>query len=473
MNAAERIYNASTSEDESPARLAETLARRIEDDIAALKVPPGDALGSLRDLAERYSVGRAVTREAIGILERRGLGSLRPGPAGGFIVKKPQVDSIGEELADYFRAMGITLPQLLDAREAVDLMIARLAANARPSSMAIGRLELAAQTNGLSGHLALRSELARLTRQPAIMPLVKCLDILTQDFAADELASEQMIARMPLATAPLRRALAHGDPDRAAAEAGRFHAELTQFLRPQETTTEAPIAEVSRSSDERTLASLVARKLATEIVRSGTTGQRLGSEWDLCERFSVSRLTLRQAIRLLQDSGLVECRRGRGNGLVVRNRRGTGTIRLVLAYLIGQQMDVTAAGTILFQLNCFVPALAVSRADAEQREKLEALLAKIEQSDPFDRYDLLNLVHFVSRLAESPVIDLFSRCLAAYEARFHPSLALRLPVSEQASYFRLVRQLLNHIPVEGSYDLAWAKAETARVMLDMSRRRPI
>lgn len=472
MNAAERIYNASTSEDESPARLAETLARRIEDDIAALKVPPGGALGSLRDLAERYSVGRAVTREAIGILERRGLGSLRPGPAGGFIVKKPQVDSIGEELADYFRAMGITLPQLLDAREAVDLMIARLAAEARPSSMAIGRLELSAQTNGLSGHLALRSELARLTRQPAIMPLVKCLDILTQDFAADEGSSDEAVARMPLATAPLRRALAHGDPDRAAVEAARFHAELTQFLRPQDAAPETPIVEISRT-DERTLASLVARKLATEIVRSGTTGQRLGSEWDLCERFSVSRLTLRQAIRLLQDSGLVECRRGRGNGLVVRNRRGTGTIRLVLAYLIGQQMDVTAAGTILFQLNCFVPALAVSRADAEQRRKLEALLARIEQSDPFDRYDLLNLVHFVSRLAESPVIDLFSRCLAAYEARFHPSLALRLPVSEQASYFRLVRQLLNHIPVEGSYDLAWAKAEAGRVMLDMSRRRPI
>src|SRR5690242_16486213 len=96
MNAAERIYNASTREDEEPARLAELLARRIEDDIASHRLPAGDALGSLRDLSARYSVGRAVTREAIGLLERRGLGSLRPGPCGGFIIKKPQSDAISD-----------------------------------------------------------------------------------------------------------------------------------------------------------------------------------------------------------------------------------------------------------------------------------------------------------------------------------------------------------------------------------------
>lgn len=473
MNAAERIYTASTRECETAARTAEVLARRIEDDIALLRPPPGDGLGSLRDLAKRYCVGRAVIREAIGLLERRGLGSLRPGPSGGFIIKMPQVDAIGEELADHFRAVGITLSQLLDAREAVDLMIVRLAATARPSSMALGRLELATRADDIHGHLALRSELARLTREPAVMPFVKCLNALTMDFAAEQPEASAYPASVPLATADLRRALAHGDCDSAAEAFGGLHGDLLRLLRQRDTSAEPAVEEIARSSDERTLAALVARRLASEIMQSGRAGQRLGSEWDLCERFSVSRLTLRQAIRLLQDTGLVECRRGRGNGLVVRNSRMTGTIRLLLAYLIGQQMDVRSAGTILFQLNCFMPALAVSRADPEQRAKLEELLLRVEQSDVLERYDLLSLVHFVSRVADNPVIDLFSRCLAAYEARFHPFLAERLPVSLQASYFRLMRQLLDQAGSDACIDLARMKIEAARVMLEMSRSRPI
>src|SRR5690606_8104167 len=140
----------------------------------------------------------------------------------------------------------------------------------------------------------------------------------------------------------------------------------------------APITTNERHEDDRTLANLVARRFAAEILRTGSAGQRLGSEWDMCEGFSVSRATLRRAIRQLQDSGLVECRRGRGNGLIVRDLRGTGTIRLVLAFLISHQMDPKAAGTILFQLNRFVPALAIMRANEPEREELEALLARAQ-----------------------------------------------------------------------------------------------
>src|SRR5438105_3515927 len=93
MNTAERIYVASASEGDSLSRSATELARRIEDDIASLGLTPGGALGSLRELAERYRVGRSVVREAIGLLERRGLGRMRPGPCGGFILARPRPES--------------------------------------------------------------------------------------------------------------------------------------------------------------------------------------------------------------------------------------------------------------------------------------------------------------------------------------------------------------------------------------------
>jgi DNA-binding FadR family transcriptional regulator len=470
MNAAERIYAASTSDGDTAARLAEELARRIEDDIVLRGLTPGGALGSLRELSERYRVGRSVAREAIGLLERRGLGRMRPGPCGGFILAEPRPDAIGEQLADYFRATGVTLRQVMDAREAVDPMAARLAAARRPEEAELARLEMAGATDGLAAHLAARAELARLAGEPVLRLFVECLNSLSIDFGRAGLARRDR----PAGTADMKDALGAGDVEAAAAVAGRWHAELADWLVEDQGAPRLASFEGARPpGSAATLAAAIARELAAEIASRGDAGARLGSEWDLCERFGVSRLTLRQAIRLLQDGGLVECRRGRGNGLLVRDRRAAGNIRLMVAYLIGGKMDPMAAGAILFQINCFTPALAVARADAAQRRQLEAALARVEACDPFDRYDLLGLVQCVSRLSESPIVDLFSRCLAAYEARFRSSLAERLPASAQASYFALVRDLLDRLPVGDPSGLARAKAESSALLLEMSRSRPL
>ena len=389
MNTAERIYVASTCDGESRARLTEELARRIEDDIAEWGLAPGASLGSLRVLAERYRAGRSVVREAVGLLERRGLGRLRPGPCGGFILARPQPEYIAAALAEHFLSSGIRPSHIQDARESLELM-----------------------SQGVVG-------------DPVSPLLFQCIERLDAGLCARGSGIAQSGEASPL---------------------------------------QAPAS---------TLAAFIARRLAAEIQGTWAAGARLGSEWDLCERFGVSRLTLRQAIRLLQDTGLVECRRGRGNGLVIRDRRAGGGIRLMLAYLIGEKLDPLAAGTILFQLNAHVPAMAVGRASVEQRQQLEIALSRLEGCESFDRCDLLGLVHLVSRLADSPVIDLFSRCLAAYEARFSASLAARLPAAAQASYFRLVRDLLVAMPSGDATCMAWAKKKSAACMIQMSLQRPI
>nr|PZN79174.1 MAG: hypothetical protein DIU56_06940 [Pseudomonadota bacterium] len=472
VDAAERIYITSASEGETASRLAEELARRIEDDIAARNLPPGGSLGSVRELCQRYRVGRSVAREALGLLERRGLGRLRPGPCGGFVLTRPRPETIGRQLADYFRAAGLRLHQLLDAREAVDLMAARLAAANRVDTAAL-RLEAAGRAGDLAGMLAVRTEIARLAAEPVLQLFVECLNDLTLDFARSDPAQPSGAFPRASVESAMVEALRRGDADAAVAAAAQAHRELAEHLVERPPSVPVAIAASRLQAAGETLAASIARTLAAEIASSGRAGMRLGSEWELCERFRVSRLTLRQAVRLLQDSGLVECRRGRGNGLIVRGLRASGAIRLMLAYLIAEKMDPWTAGTILFQINCFVPALAVIRADADERRALEAALARVESRDPFDRYDLLSLVQCVSRAANSPIIDLFSRCLVAYEARFRQSLALTLPASAQESYFRLIRRLLDRVPVGDASALEWAKAESSALMLEMSLRRPI
>jgi DNA-binding FadR family transcriptional regulator len=472
MTIAERIYSASTSEDAEHSRLAERLARLIEDDIASDNVEAGGVMGSLRELSERYSVGRAAVREGVALLERRGLGRLRPGPYGGFIIAQPEADTIGGELADYFRMTCVTRTHLADARDAVDLMAAALAASA--GAAATESMPIASPAGGddaVRWHLQARSDLAARSGEPVVELFVSCLNHLTAEFVSRTEAGWQPAAKRHAAA--LHEALAAGDADAATDAAKALNSELDRWLDAETASLPLPSIETARQSGDRTLATLVARRIAAEVLRNASAGQRLGSEWDLCERFSVSRATLRQAIRQLEDSGIVECRRGRGNGLVVRDLKGTGSIKLVLAFLISRQMDPQAAGAILFQLNRFVPALAVSRASGAQRRRLKDLLVRVERTDPIDRYDLLRLVQYVSQLADSPIIDLFSRCLAAYEARFHPLLAERLPRTVQAEYFELLRHLLDAVEPGDQARLEWAKREASRVMLAMSRNRPI
>ena len=474
MTTAERIYSASTSEDGAVAGLAEKLARLIEDDIASSNVPVGGVMGSLRELSERYSVGRAAAREAVALLERRGLGRLRPGPCGGFIVAQPDFGTIRGELANFFRMAGVTLTQLMDAREAVDSMAAGLVAAAgRNSARPVLLAEAGLSGSELEWHLHIRTTVAEMTGEPVIELFVGCLNDLTAEFSLAPDEARDWEAGAASQGEALRKALEGGDVPSALSEAAKLHDRVWHCLRREDGPLQLPAIDTSRLADDRTLSTLVARRLGAEVLGSAGAGQRLGSEWDLCERFSVSRATLRQAIRQLQDSGLVECRRGRGNGLVVRDLRGTGSIRLVLAYLISRQMDPMAAGTILFQLNRFVPALAVSRASETQRARLKKLLEQAQRSDPIDRYDLLRLVQWVSHLSDSPIIDLFSRCLAAYEARFRPFLAESLPAHLQAEYFDLLRSLLDKREVGDREQLEWAKRESAGVMLEMSRSRPL
>ncbi len=96
----------------------------------------------------------------------------------------------------------------------------------------------------------------------------------------------------------------------------------------------------------------VARTLKSEIL-GGTyaVGSLLPTEDRLCTRFSVSRYTVREALRLLREEGLVSSRRGSGTVVIPPDRPAADiqqvmSINDLVAYAAGTRFAIESIGMV-------------------------------------------------------------------------------------------------------------------------------
>jgi DNA-binding FadR family transcriptional regulator len=120
----------------------------------------------------------------------------------------------------------------------------------------------------------------------------------------------------------------------------------------------------------RTSAAIVGQ--LRRLIRSGELplGARLPSERELCEQFGVSRLSLREALRVLESSGLIEVRLGaRGGAFVTAPTAGSAGqgITDLLSTSGLSAVNVTEA-RILFELGVVLPLVAERATETDLRE---------------------------------------------------------------------------------------------------------
>ena len=119
---------------------------------------------------------------------------------------------------------------------------------------------------------------------------------------------------------------------------------------------------------------------ARGAVRQGAApGDFLGTEKDLAERFGVSRIVARDALRTLEAQGIVEIKVGAGGGA----RIAQGNARL-FAEALAVQLDlagVSAAEIMDAQraIECLAAELAAINATAEDHARLRELIADAER----------------------------------------------------------------------------------------------
>jgi DNA-binding FadR family transcriptional regulator len=111
-----------------PLKRSEVLAHDLAQYIIDANLPAGAMLPRERDMVEQLGVGRTTLREALRILETRGVLTIRSGPGGGPVVRHPQPNDLTEALTLILQFQRATLTEVMDARIWLEPPAAALAA---------------------------------------------------------------------------------------------------------------------------------------------------------------------------------------------------------------------------------------------------------------------------------------------------------------------------------------------------------
>ncbi|MSM38567.1 MAG: GntR family transcriptional regulator [Geobacter sp.] len=121
-------------------RIFQDVVEQIQEAIVSGKLKAGEHLPAERELKEKFNVSRGTLREALRVLEQKGLIQIKTGVTGGSVVRGASTDQMSESLGLLIRSRKVSLQQLAEFREGVEGLVAALAAE-RATAKDVQRLQ--------------------------------------------------------------------------------------------------------------------------------------------------------------------------------------------------------------------------------------------------------------------------------------------------------------------------------------------
>ncbi len=115
-------------------KTSDFVAREIADEIITSNLAVGAMLPPEHEMIAALGVGRTTLREALRVLEARGVITIKVGPGGGPVVRRPAATDLAEGLTLILAFESATLEEVVGARVALESTLVRSAASAPDQS---------------------------------------------------------------------------------------------------------------------------------------------------------------------------------------------------------------------------------------------------------------------------------------------------------------------------------------------------
>ncbi|MEA3301472.1 MAG: GntR family transcriptional regulator [Pseudomonadota bacterium] len=359
--------------EQSPALV---LAERIAADLKAGNHVPGEVVASLPALYARHNVGRPVLRQALRILEERGVAALRRGAGGGLVALPPSPAYAGRALSIVIESGLQDLADMGLLLEAIDSYfylhhVPRLS----PADCEQLR-DLVRRFNRLSDEefvkVKAHHQLAVAIRAAVGDPVIALLEKAAYECALDlipysvTLRNDRRDSPAWQVTLDTVEALVAGDTAR-----------LLDCQKRQRAIMEASWGADAEPAlvgegfgggrdylNARSQAERIVREILRDIRRlNWVAGERISSAVDLVRRFRTTPDAVRQAVIILQQYGVIAVEKGRGGGLYVATLDRAGMLDAARGYLGAAGVGASAKplGGVLLHLGL------TAMVDAERR----------------------------------------------------------------------------------------------------------
>jgi DNA-binding FadR family transcriptional regulator len=321
-------------------KTAHLVASDLRKQIVRGHVGTEHALPTEVELMSAFQVSRETVREALGILESESLIRVRRGRSGGAIAQRPTLVASARQVALLLQTRRATRDELLEAKDVLEGPAGAMLAEQRP----VGAIETLERLY--------REELGRSNDELAFAAAVTAFDETVCRLGGSRtlmtvsgVLREAYLGELYRALGRARTARRVGDLIRAS------HARFLEALRGRDVPdavgawesyladlrplfgtggserrlnivplwrardARAPIGRASGPRMAISIAAEIRARIAAGILRDG---DRVGAVPDLAQEFSVSRPTLREALRVLETEGLIVIRAGSRAGAIVR-----------------------------------------------------------------------------------------------------------------------------------------------------------
>lgn len=419
-------------------RLGDVVARRIESDIVVAGRKVGSVFGSQAELLERYSVSRAVFREAVRVLEHLGVARMRRGPGGGLVVTVPDATAVLAAVTVYVTFERMTLDEVLNARASFDDAVVRRAIEAGSSSLATHLEQLLADEakTGEVHEAQLHLTIAAATGNPVFelfTVVLAELHSLFNDSARLGVARRRAAVQGARAAhVKLVESIVAGDAETAARRAVQHVQAGREYLSFKQLDRSLRIADViAPDSHETNLAPRIARLLYSRLVATGwPVGELLGSEAELLDECGVSRSVLREALRLLELNGVVRTKRGPGGGVYITAPSRTPVVESMAAFLDAGGVSAQQLHQVRSAVEATTVSLAIRNLDVDGEERLRLVLADEAASESIR--PLTHRLHeVIAELSGNRVLVLFLEVLTRLVELHTPPSASDIDMTEE------------------------------------------